>query len=117
MERDPLSVLREVRASLDMWLEAARKLPDPSSQPPDTAQKLSEQIRLVSAALRDAPEGLSAGQEWKREIALYAETLRELRARLHNFEITLRIRHQQMREASANLGVARRWSDLAKHIG
>ena len=117
MERDPLTVIREVRASLNMWLEAARKLPDPSSQPPGTANKLSAQIQLVSAALRDAPATLLDTEEWAREVALYAETLRELRARLNNFEIMLRIRHQHMREANASLGIARSWSDLAKHIG
>jgi hypothetical protein len=117
MHRDPLTVIREVRATLDMWLEAARKLPDPSSQPPDTAQKLSAQIQLVSAALLDVPSSLSGTEEWTREVALYAETLRELRARLNNFEIILRIRHKHMRDASANLGIARCWSDLAKHIG
>jgi hypothetical protein len=117
MGREPLTVIREVRASLNMWLEAARKLADPSSQPPGAAQKLAEQIQLVNAALHDAPTATSGSEDWKQEIALYTETLRELRARLNNFEITLRIRHKHMRDASASLGIARSRSDLAKHIG
>lgn len=117
MERDPLGVVREVRISLTAWLDAARKLPDPTAQPPGTVQKIAAQVQMVNMALREAPLSVSASEEWKREIAVYTETLRELRARLNNFEITLRIRRNQMRDADANLGIARSWSDLAKHIG
>jgi hypothetical protein len=117
MEREPLRVIREVRTSLTEWLDAVRKLPDPTAQPAGTVQKISEQVRRVDAALREAPPANAASQEWKQEVAAYTEMLRELRARLNNFEITLRIRHKQMRNASASLGIARSWSDLAKHIG
>jgi len=43
--------------------------------------------------------------------------LRELRARLRNFEITLRIRSVQMAKKQAHLGAVHCWADLAKHIG
>jgi hypothetical protein len=117
MQRDPLGVIRDVRSSLSEWLDAARKLPDPTAQPPGTVQKIAAQIQLVNAALREATPTVSASEEWKREIAAYTATPRELRVRLNNFEITLRIRHSQMRDANANIGIARSWSDLAKHIG
>jgi hypothetical protein len=117
MERDPLRVVRDVRLSLTGWLDSVRTMPDPSDQPPGTVQKIAGLIRLVDTALRDAPAALAASAEWKRETAAYTEILLELRARLYNFEITLRIRHNQMRGARANLRVARCWSDLAKHIG
>jgi hypothetical protein len=116
-KHDPLITIREVRLSLTEWLDAARKLPDPGSQPRGSIQKIAAQIQSVNSALQAAPPELSGTDEWKREIAAYKEILRELRARLGNFEMALRIRHHQMRDARANLGAARSWSDLAKHIG
>jgi hypothetical protein len=117
METDPLRTIREVRAFLTRWLDSVRKLPDPSAQPPGTVQKLAGQIQLVTVALREASPALLASDEWKNEIAAYTEMLRELRARLGNFELALRIRQNQMRGKRANLGIVRSWSDLAKHIG
>jgi len=117
MEREPISVIREVRASLSAWLEMARRLPDPSAHPPGTVKKISEQIKRVDAAIRQASPSFKSSDEWKRESAEYSQTLRELRARLGNFEMALRIRRDQMRGKRATLSVARSWSDLAKHIG
>ncbi len=117
MESDSLATIRQVRASLTSWLDAAFKLPDPTAQPPGTLKGISAQIELVGAALRSVSPAVSATQEWKTEIAAYAEILRELRARLANFEIALKIRRNQMHAARANLRIARSWADLAKHIG
>jgi len=117
MTKDPLAVIREVHASLSAWLEEARKLPDPSAQPPDTVQRISAQIELVNIALREATPAVAKTAEWKKTVEAYSKTLHELRARLSNFEITLRIRQNQMRNTSAQIGIARSWSDLAKHIG
>jgi hypothetical protein len=117
MERDPITVIREVRASLTAWLEMAHKLPDPAAHPPGTVKNISEQIQLVNAALRAAGPALKSSDEWKREIAEYSQTLHQLRARLANFEMALRIRQDQVRGRHAKLSIARSWSDLAKHIG
>jgi hypothetical protein len=117
MAADPLRTIREVRDFLTHWLDSVRKLPDPAAQPRGTVQTIAGQIQLVSAALREASPALLATAEWKSEIAAYKEILSELRARLSNFELALRIRQNHMRGARANLGVVRSWSDLAKHIG
>lgn len=74
-------------------------------------------MNRVDAALRDAPQTLKERDDWKREVAQYTETLNELRARLRNFEITLRIRGVQMAKKQAHLGAVHCWADLAKHIG
>lgn len=99
------------------WLEAARKLPDPSAHPSETVPKLASRIEAVNSALTAASSGLAGTDEWKREIAAYADVLRELRARLNNFEMTLRIRQNQRRGAQGSLSAVRSWSDLAKSIG
>lgn len=117
MRADPLSTIREARLCLAQWIEMARTMPDLSAQAPGTVQKLSGHIESVSRALSDAQSALTATEEWKNEIAAYTTILRELRARLANFEMTLRIRQNQVRGARANLRAARSWSDLAKYIG
>lgn len=117
MDRDSLSAVREARVLMTQWLDAARKLPDPSAHPADTVPKLAAQIEAVNSALQSAPAALAASDEWKWEIAAYADVLRELRARLSNFEMALRIRQSQASGARANLTAARSWSDLAKSIG
>jgi len=117
MDRDPLATVRDVRVSMAQWLVAARKLPDPNAYPPETVPKLTAQIEAVNCALRSASSALTGTDEWKCELAAYAEVLRELRARLNNFEMMLRIRQNQTRGAQANLTAARSWSDLAKSIG
>jgi hypothetical protein len=117
MDREPLIVIREVRASLSDWLDEVRRLPDPTAQPHDIVRRISAQILSVDRVLRGAPPSVRASAEWKSEIAAYTEVLRELRARLNNFEITLRIRHNGVRNQRAKLGAVRSWSDLAKQIG
>jgi hypothetical protein len=117
MRGDPLSTVREARLCLTKWLDAVRTMPDPSAQGPDAVQQLSVHIEAVSRALNAAQPALTATEQWKSEIAAYTEILQELRARLANFEMTLRIRQNQVRGARANLRAARSWSDLAKYIG
>lgn len=117
MDLDPLATVRETRVSLAEWLDMARKLPDPSAHPQETVPKLAAQIETVNSALRSASSALTATDEWKREVAAYADVLRELRARLGNFEMALRIRQSQTRGARSNLHAVRSWSDLAKSIG
>jgi hypothetical protein len=117
MDGDSLATLREMRVSIAQWLDTARKLPDPASHPPETARKLASQIESVNSALRTASPALTASEEWKQEVAVYVEVLRELHARLGNFELALRIRQNQTRGAQASLSAVRSWSDLAKSIG
>jgi hypothetical protein len=117
MLNERIAVIRAVRMTLTDWLDSVRALPDPALQPRGMVKNLSAQIHLADAALRDAPASITTTDEWKKELAAYAEVLREVRARLSNFEITLRIRQSHMRQTSASLGIIRRWSDLAKQIG
>jgi hypothetical protein len=114
---DAVRVIREVRAALTSWLDAARTLPDPASRPLATVRYLAAQVQRADGVLRSLTPAVSATTEWKHEAALYAETLRVLRARLGNFEMALRIRRNQMRGAQTTISVARSWSDLAKQIG
>jgi recombinational DNA repair ATPase RecF len=113
----PLEIIREVRQSLRAWLDQVQASPDPASQPPGELKRISELLKRVDAALKAASPDLKASEEWKQELAKYAEILRELRARLGNFEITLRIRSSQMANKRAQFDAVRSWADLAKHIG
>ena len=54
---------------------------------------------------------------WRDELAAYAETLTQVRARLANFEIMLQIRRAQSANARTRIGAISSWADLAKHIG
>ena len=112
-----LDIVRQVHHSLKNWLESVRKFPDPASQPPDLVDQIGQQLKLVDEAVRHAPPALTQGKEWQNELAAYKETLREVRARLANFEITLRIRQVQGNKARNQIDAIRSWSDLAKNIG
>jgi hypothetical protein len=113
----PLVTISGARQNFREWLDRARKSPDPASQPLGTMKALAANLNRVEAALRDAPRDLTEGDEWKSEIARYTETLRELRARLRNFEITLRIRSAQVAKKQVHLDVIHSWADLVKHVG
>ncbi|MGA8221456.1 MAG: hypothetical protein WB780_07345 [Candidatus Acidiferrales bacterium] len=117
MADSPLDVIREVRQFFRVWLDQVQSSPDPASQPAGELKRISEQLKRVDAALKQASPSLAASEEWKQEIATYADILRELRARLGNFEITLRIRASQMANKRAQFDAVRSWADLAKHIG
>lgn len=117
MNSAALEAVCEARRNFRQWLDHTRKSPDPASQPRGAMKGLAANLRSVEAALRDVPEVVSGSAEWAQEIAQYTETLRELRARLRNFEITLRIRGVQMAKKRAHMGVVHSWADLAKHIG
>jgi len=117
MPESPLEVIREVRQTFRDWLDQVKKSPDPASQLAGELKRISELLHRVDLALKDAPAALVATGEWKTELLDYAETLRELRARLGNFEITLRIRASQMANKKAQLDAVHSWADLAKHIG
>jgi hypothetical protein len=115
---DPkLEIVCEARKNFRLWLDQTRQSPDPASQPRGAMKGLAAHLRRVESALRDAPQDLTECDEWKQEVAQYAETLRELRARLRNFEITLQIRSVQMAKKQAHLGAVHSWADLAKSIG
>jgi hypothetical protein len=117
MPEFPLDTIREVRQSFREWLDAVQKSPDPASQSRGELKRISELLSRVDAALRQASPALVATEAWKQEIVRYADILRELRARLGNFEITLRIRASQVANKKAQLDAVRSWADLAKHIG
>ena len=51
------------------------------------------------------------------EIENYVATLQELRSRLGDFEIALRVQNAQMANKQAQLNALKSWVDLAKHIG
>jgi len=112
-----LDIVRQVHQSLKNWLESVRKFPDPASQPSDLVDQIGQQLKLVDEAVRQAPPAVAQSQEWRDELTAYKETLREVRARLGNFEITLRIRQSQASKARNQIDAIRSWSDLAKNIG
>ena len=113
----PLDVVRAVQASLEQWLESARKLADPTAQPSGTVEQLAAQILSVDEAIRSVTPAVAKSAEWKAAVESYVATLHEVRARLNNLEITLRIRQSQMRDAKTTVGAARSWLDLVRHVG
>jgi hypothetical protein len=114
---EPLEIVREIHQNLRDWLESVRQFPDPAGQPPGTLEQISKQLKRVDQAVGDAEPPLVASQAWRDELAAYAETLGQVRARLGNFEIMLQIRRAQSANARARIGAIRSWADLAKHIG
>lgn len=112
-----LEIIRQAHQSFKGWLETVRKLPDPSGHPPDVLNQIRLQLKIVDEALRQAPSSVVMTQEWREELAAYVETLREVRARLGNLEIMLRIRQAQAHTSQNRLSAVRSWSDLAKNIG
>jgi hypothetical protein len=112
-----LDAVRDARLHFREWLNQSRQSPDPTSQPRGAMKALAESLKRVEVALREMPESPTESEEWKREIADYRDTLQELRARLGNSEITLRIRSAQMAKKQVQLDVVQCWADLAKHIG
>lgn len=117
MNGSAIEIMGEARRNFRQWLDQTRQSPDPASQPRGAMKGIAANLNRVEAVLRDVPETVSESDEWKQEIAQYTEILRELRARLRNFEITLRIRSVQMAKKQAHLGAVHCWADLAKHIG
>ncbi len=114
---DSLEIIRQAHQSFKGWLETVRKVPDPSAQPPGVLDQIRAQLKIVDEALRQATPEMVASQGWREELAAYVETLREVRARLGNFEITLRIRQAQTNASRNRLSAVRSWSNLAKSIG
>ena len=117
MTATPLETLRDAHALLVGWLNATRKLADPSVQPAGTVAAISEQVARVNKALREATPELAASSDWRSETAAYARTLVELRAQLQHFELAVRIRRNQAAHVNARIVAARYWSELAQHIG
>jgi len=117
MDATPLHVIQEVRQFLRDWLDAIQKSPDPASLPAGELKRISEKLKCVDGTLKQATPSLVASDLWKQELVKYSEVLRELRARLGNFEITLRIRSSQMANKKAQIDAIHSWADLAKHIG
>jgi hypothetical protein len=113
----PLEVLRDARRYFRDWLEQTKRSFDPSSQDRDGLSEITKRVQVVTEAVSKAPDSLRSSEAWKKETADYALALREVKARLANFEITLRIRSAQMNRKQAKLDVIRSWADLARHIG
>jgi hypothetical protein len=114
---DSLEIIQQVHQALQNWLTVARQLPDPDSQPANMLTEFHNQLKIVDEAIRLAPPSLVATPAWRDELAAYAETLREVRARMGNLEIMLRIRQAQASAASNRVSAIRSWSELAKKIG
>jgi len=117
MAGSPLEVICEVRKWLRGWLDGVYNSPDPASRKADELQRISANLKRVDIALREASPELVASAEWKKEMGIYIGTLRELRARLGNFEITLRMRSLEVTNKQAQLSAVKCWAYLAKHIG
>ena len=117
MSHAALERISEARRNFRQWLDQTRQSPDPASQPRGAMKGLATHLNRVEAAIRDVPAAVRGSDEWKQEITQYTETLRELRARLRNFEITLQIRGVQMAKKRAHLDAVHSWADLAKNIG
>ena len=117
MSEPALDTLRGARQYFREWLDQTAKSPDPASQAPGTMKNISRRLKQTETALKEASPALAASEEWKQAVAEYTKTLRELRARLGNFEITLRIRGAQMAQKRTHLDAIHCWADLAKHIG
>jgi hypothetical protein len=113
----PLDTIREARRVFREWLERMKKSPDPSSHAGEGFGDIAKQLQAVERALAGASTSLRASDDWKNEIAAYDSTLREVKARLANFEITLRIRGTQMNRKKEKLDAIRCWADLARNIG
>jgi len=112
-----LDKIRNVRRWLEDWLQTVHKDPDPASRRPDDLRIISRKLSEVDLALKQAPSSVVESEEWNREVSEYAEALRELRARLGNFDIMLRIRLANVSNSRARLEAINSWADLAKHIG
>lgn len=117
MKDSAIETIQNARLKLEKWLEQTRKSPDPCSQERAAFREIATLLQAVEQALAAAPASLRAGDAWKKEIAEYAGTLQEVKARLLNFEITLRIRNAQMARKRTNLDVVRSWADLARQVG
>jgi hypothetical protein len=113
----PLEVLRDARGYFRDWLEKTKRSFDPSAQDHKGLSEIAKRVQAVAEAVREAPSSLRSSDVWKKETADYALALREVKARLANFEITLRIRSAQMNRKQAKLDVIRSWADLARQIG
>lgn len=117
MSAPSVNVLRKTCRYFREWLDQTARSPDPASQAPGAMKIISRQLKLAEAALLEAAPDVKQSEEWIDAVAEYVKTLRELRARLGNFEITLRIRTAQMAQKRTHLDAIHCWADLAKHIG
>ena len=117
MAETPIETLRSMHHWLRAWLEDVRKSPDPAALRHGELGQISHRLRQVNSAIQAASPGLIESKEWKVEMTEYKNSLKELRARLSNFEITLRIRRSHMMSARSRLDKVNSWADLAKHIG
>ena len=117
MTHHSLAVLCEVHGSFGDWLDRFRRSPDPTSQPPGALKSLSEQLKQVDQAVREAPHSVLASVEWREELRAYVETLRDLRASLGNLQISLRIRRALLDGERSRANGVQCWAKLAKHVG
>ncbi len=117
MSAAPVESLRKTCQFFNDWLEQTARSPDPASQAPGAMKAISRHLKQAEFALKDASPEIAQSNEWRQVVAEYVATLKELRARLANFEITLRIRTAQMAQKRTHLDAIHCWADLAKHIG
>ena len=117
MNESSLTSLREARQNFLVWLGQMKKSPDPFSHPRSEFLELARQLQIAEQAIRTAPTSLRSSDDWKNETVEYIRVLKEVKARVANFEITLRIRGEQMKQKQVKLDVIRSWADLARHVG
>jgi hypothetical protein len=113
----PLAVIREARRSLEEWLDAIGKSPDPAAECKDKLPEVAATVAGVARALREAPPELAASETWRKELAAYGEALRAVRAKLASFEVTLRIRRVHIGHSRAHLNALSAWAALTREIG
>jgi hypothetical protein len=117
MSAAPVESLRNTCQFVQDWLAETARSPDPASQAPSAMNAISRQLKQAELALQEASPDVTQSDEWRQLVAEYVAALKELRARLGNFEITLRIRTAHMAQKRTRLDAIHSWADLAKHIG
>ncbi len=113
----PVAAIAQARRALHEWVETLDKSSDPARRRPGALQQISQLLQTVDGVMRSASPEARASAEWQEEVGAYAETLRELRAKLESFEIALRIRSAQLADARARASAVDAWAHLARHIG
>lgn len=114
---DPLPTLRSARETFRGALDGLNSLADPAAFNPGILRELSRCVEQVDRAITEAPPELTASKEWRTEMKVYREALRELHEELSRLEMHLRVRRAQMAKARTHLDAAQNWANLVQRIG
>jgi hypothetical protein len=113
----PLEIVARAQREFRAWLDILADAADPSAQRMCAIDRISQMLREVDRAVQLAPPEMRAGEQWRTAIATYTDTLQQLRAKLGNLEIALRIRSSQIASARARASAVDAWANLARHVG